>query len=100
MLLYTFSLSFFACLFISFPALTPFPYVDPKPISVYHPTSEETPTTTSTPMEGFFDGPNAVAEAMASASAATEYRAPAEASIPPFEPIFAEEGTQAERVVT
>jgi len=69
MLLYTFTLSFFACLFISFPVLTPFPYVDLEPISIYHPTSEETPTTIGTPTEGFFDGADLVAKATAYASA-------------------------------
>ena len=38
------------------------------PSSVYHPMIEEISTAMGTPMEGFFDGTNVVAEAMASTS--------------------------------
>lgn len=40
------------------------------PIVVYHPTSKEAFVTINTPMEGFFDGANAVVEAMAFATTA------------------------------
>jgi len=51
-------------------------------------------------MEGFFDEANDVVEAMASSSAVAAQGAPAKALVPPSEPIFAKESTQAERVVT
>ena len=51
-------------------------------------------------MEGFFDGVDVVAEAMASASGATAQRAPAETLISPSEAIPAEESTQAERTLS
>lgn len=41
-----------------------------------------------------------MAEAMASASAATTQEAPTEAPIPPSEPVSTKESTQVERVVT
>lgn len=51
-------------------------------------------------MEGFFDGADAVAKAMASDFAATAQGAPIEAPNPPFEPVSTEERTQVERVAT
>ena len=40
-------------------------------------------------MEGFFDGANDIAKAMASALTAATQGVPTEAPIPPFEPIIA-----------
>lgn len=51
-------------------------------------------------MEDFFDGADAMAKAMAYASAVATQGAPTKAPIPPSEPIFVKEGTQAEKVVT
>ena len=48
-------------------------------------------------MEGFFDGADSVAEAIAFTSA-TAQGVPTEASIPSPKPIIVEESTQAERV--
>ena len=42
--------------------------VEPEPISIYHPTAELS-TTMGAPMEGFFDGVDVVAMAMAPAAA-------------------------------
>ena len=53
----------------------------PRAPFVHHPMSEEVSATIGTPIEGFFDGAAIVAEAMASASTATQ-GAPAEALIP------------------
>lgn len=44
-------------------------------------------------MEDFFDGADAVAEAMAYASAVATQGALTKAPIPPSEPIFVKEGT-------
>ena len=52
------------------------------------------------PIEGFFDGLDVVAEAMASTSVAAAQGAPVEASVPPSKPIPAEESTQTERAVS
>lgn len=41
-----------------------------EPISIYHPTTKEISTTMGTPMEGFFDGVDVVAVAMAFATPA------------------------------
>ena len=62
--------------------------------------SKKAPANASAPIEGFFDRVDVVAEAMASASAATAQEAPAEALVPLSEPISAKESTQAVRVVT
>lgn len=50
-------------------------------------------------MEGFFDGANIIAEAMAFATTAPAQKIPAEALVPPFEPVSVKEITQAEGVV-
>lgn len=50
-------------------------------------------------MEGFFDGVDTMVKAMASTSAATAQRAPAETPVPRFELISAEKSTQVKRVV-
>ena len=55
--------------------------------------SEKAPTTTGIPIEGFFDGVNVVAKAMAPASTATAQGAPAEARVPPSELVSTEEST-------
>ena len=55
--------------------------------------SEEAPATTGVPIEGFFDGANVVAKAMASASTATAQGAPAESRVPPSELVSTEEST-------
>ena len=60
--------------------------------------SEEAPTTTSAPIEGFFDGAEAMAETMASASIATAQGALTKALVPPSKPISIEESTQAKKV--
>jgi len=49
-------------------------------------------------MEGFFDGTDIIAEAMASAIAAAAQGVPVEALVPPSEPVFTKEITQAEGV--
>ena len=51
-------------------------------------------------MEGFFDRADTIAEAMASAFAATAQGAPAKTLIPLFELISVEESTQVEKFVT
>ena len=51
-----------------------------------------------TPMEGFFDGAEVVAKAMAIATLATTQAVPAETSIPSTEPVPVDEGTHTERV--
>ena len=44
-------------------------------------------------MEGFFDGANIIAEAMAFATTAPAQKIPAEALVPPIEPVSAKEIT-------
>ena len=51
-----------------------------------------------TPMEGFFDGADVVAEAMAFASLAIAQGVPVESPIPSTEPVPIDEGTHTERV--
>ncbi|XP_065628427.1 uncharacterized protein LOC111985721 isoform X2 [Quercus suber] len=72
--------------------------VDLEPISIYHPTTEEVFAGMGTPMEGFFDGADVVAEAMAFASAAAQ-RAPAETPTSSAELGPIKEGAQTERAV-
>ena len=64
----------FICVCVCVPCVLLFCYfcfqANPKPISFYHPTTKEVSTAMGTPMEGFFDGANIVAEAIASTSAA------------------------------
>ena len=55
--------------------------------------SEKAPGTAGIPIEGFFDGANVVAKAMASASAATAQGAPVEAQVPSSKPVSTEEST-------
>ena len=52
------------------------------------------------PIKGFFDGEDVVAKAVASASTAAAQGAPAEALVPLFETILAEESTQAKRAIS
>lgn len=53
---------------------------------------EEVSAATDIPMEGFFDGADIIAEAMASAMVAATREVLAEALVPLSRPIFAEEG--------
>nr|XP_023891545.1 uncharacterized protein LOC112003569 isoform X2 [Quercus suber] len=71
--------------------------VDLEPISIYHPTTEEVFADMGTPMEGFFDGADVVAEAMAFASTAAQ-RAPAETPNSSAELGPIKEGAQTEKV--
>ncbi|KAL0004745.1 hypothetical protein SO802_012306 [Lithocarpus litseifolius] len=70
----------------------------PKPISIYHPTAEEISAAMGTPMEGFFDGADVVAEAIATASPAAVQEAPAETSIPSAKLVPVDNDTHTERV--
>lgn len=72
--------------------------VDLEPISIYHPMIEEVFAAMGTPMEGFFDGADVVAKAMAFASAAAQ-GAPAETPISSAELGPIKEGAQTERAV-
>lgn len=96
---YLIPFSFLACLFIFFFCFNILSLGWSRTHSVYHPTGEKAPTTTGTSIEGFFDGADAVAEAMASASIATTQKALTEALVPPFEHVSAEESTHVERVI-
>ena len=66
-----------------------------EPISIYHPTTEEVSTAMGTPMEGFFDGADVVAGALAFATA---QGVPAKTPIPFVEHGPIEKGAQTERV--
>lgn len=68
--------SFPSSLLTPFLVSLPFLQIDVEPNSIYHRISEKAPVTTTTPIEGFFDGADAVAEAL----------------IPPFESVHAEGG--------
>ena len=105
--IYIYIFFFFLCLFTPslFLVSISFTQIDTKPISFYYPTSEEAPIITGTPMVSFFDGADAIVEAMASTTiVATQGVAAAqgvlvEALVPPHEPISAEESAHAEGVV-
>lgn len=68
--------SFPSSLLTPFLVSLPFLQIDVEPNSIYDRISEEAPVTTATPIEGFFDGADAVVEA----------------PIPPFESVHAEGG--------
>ena len=69
-----------------------------EPISIYHPTAEEVSAAISTPIEGFFDGADVVAEAMAPAAPAITQGVPVETPIPSTKPGLVKGGAQTEGV--
>nr|POF27532.1 hypothetical protein CFP56_19819 [Quercus suber] len=74
-------------------SLVPSEGLDTESIFVYHLMSEEAPIAIDILMEGFFNGVDTVAKAMASATATTTKKVLAEASAFPSRPISAEEVT-------
>ena len=71
-------------LFIFFP-LSHVLQAEPEPISTYHPMMEEVSAAIGTPIEGFFDGADVVAQAMASAALVAAQGVLAKTPIPSIE---------------
>ena len=68
------------------------PQAKPEPISIYHLMAEEISIDISTPMEGFFDGTDVVAEAIAPAAPSTTQGVPVKMPILSTKPGPIEEG--------